>query len=248
MKSIASILLSTLVCVACGDDSGTGGNGGTGARGGAGGEGATGASGGNGSGGGGSAQGGGGSGQGGTATGGGSEGGGGASSAAPECTTDEDCYLSSDCCECAGRPNGEDPPGCAIDCFIDQCASASIDKARCAAGRRVTDASCDDSTVTCDIPTPQCGENQAPIVSGSCYAGGCLDVLECEVVTSCAVCAGVPGSACVRDVDFSTQTHCVDLAGCASADCACLGDSVCIGSFDLCNESVDGIDCSCPTC
>ena len=231
----------TLTLAACGDDTATGGSGGTGA----------GSTGGQAQGAGsqgGAAQGG--AAQGGAAQGGmGTGGGGGAPAPAPECTQDSDCFTNSDCCECAGHPNGEVPPACAIDCVIDTCAAKGIDAAVavCAAGRCVTEASCNDSVVTCDTPTPQCAAGESPIVVGSCYAGGCLPSLECRDVTSCASCSGA-GITCVVDAAFTQTSHCVDAQGCSPADCACLGESVCVGAFNVCSDVMGHIECACPAC
>ncbi len=237
-----------LALAACGDDTGPGGSGATGG----------GPAGGGGASGGGGSVANGGAGPGGAPAGGGGEGGlaqggggtGGGAQAAPECTDDTDCYLSNNCCECAGRPVGEDAPECAILCIQDMCPALGIDgDAVCRAGRCVTPASCDESTVTCDIPTPVCPAGQLPMVEGDCYTTTCLPALECEEVTSCASCAELTGAACVHNVTQLQSFHCVDRASpCADADCACLGPSVCIEPFDTCAETVEGLDCSCPAC
>ncbi|MFO0547499.1 MAG: hypothetical protein U0271_03870 [Polyangiaceae bacterium] len=260
LRSLCFGMLSTLAVtslMACGDDTGAGGSGasaGSSQGGSSQGGSSQGGSSQGGSSQGGSSQGGssqGGSSQGGSSQGGSSQGGAGGSAPAPapECMQDSDCFTNSDCCECAAHPNGEEPAACAIDCIIDTCAAKGIDTttAVCAAGRCVTTASCNDAVVTCDIPTPQCGAGESPIVVGSCYAGGCLPTLECRDVTSCASCTG-PGDTCVIDAAHLQTIHCVDAQGCNPADCACLGDSVCIGSFNSCNDAVDHIECGCPTC
>lgn len=255
MRRTTLLALACSLWIACGDDTGPGGSGGSGAAG------AGGASGGGGStanggagpggapaGGGGASSGGGG--EGGLAQGGGGAGTGGGAQAAPECTEDADCYLSNDCCECAGRPVGQLAPDCAQQCLQDTCPALGIDgEARCVAGRCVAPASCDESTVLCDIPTPQCPMGQLPIVDGDCYAGGCLPALECEEVTSCASCSALTGATCVHNVTQLQSFHCVDRASpCSEASCDCLGPSVCIEPFDACSETADGLDCSCPVC
>lgn len=225
---------SLALLVACGDDTTSTGGGGS-------------SSGGNGTGA--SSTGGGGAAQGGATQGGGGAGSGGGTVPAPECTQDSDCFVNSDCCECAGHPNGETPPACALDCAIDTCSAKGIDANAplCAAGRCVTGASCDESTVTCDIPTPQCSAGESPIVAGACYAGGCLPTRECRDVTSCASCTEA-GTTCVVDSAFAQTSHCVDAQGCDPADCACLGESVCVGSFNACNDVAGHIECGCPAC
>ena len=87
------------------------------------------------------------------------------------------------------------------------------------------------------------------MIAGVCYTGQCQKVLECESVTDCAACTGAPKPACVQESAQLSTTHCVDVAApCAAATCACLGPSVCVGSFDLCAEATDHLSCECPTC
>ncbi len=187
---------------------------------------------------------------------GGAGGEGGAGGAAPdpmaECTEDADCFLSSDCCECAGRPVGENPPNCAIDCLIDQCASLGAGQvlepaASCQAGRCVTTFSCDEAPVTCDAPTPVCPAGAQPIVVNTCYTGGCMPALECLAVTDCAACTA-EGAGCVINSAFQQVEHCVDLQGCPEGDCACSGATVCLDPFTACNEIDGNISCGCPSC
>lgn len=265
--SLSLFCLSIATLVACGDDgagaAGAGGEAGAGAQAGSGGTaqggggagGSGGAQGGGGAGGTGGAQGGGGSGgmgTGGTGAGGvgaGGTGGSGGASPAAECTQDSDCYTNSDCCECAAHPVGELPQACAIDCLIDTCASKGVDatSAVCAAGQCVTVANCDESTVKCDVPTPQCPLGEVPIVKGTCYPGGCMPATQCAEVTSCDSCDQA-GVACVHNVSQLPQTHCVDAQGCDPADCDCLGNAACVGSFSICNDAAVGIECVCPVC
>lgn len=243
----------TVALAACGDDSAPGGSGGGGSP----------PQGGDNPGGqpegagnpGGAPQGGnGGAPQGGAPQGGAPEGGAGGSApnAMAECVEDADCYLSSDCCECAGRPVGENAPACAIDCIIDQCTSLGAGQvlepaASCQAGRCVTTLSCDSVTVTCDAPTPVCAPGTLPIVDENCWSGSCLPALECLAVTSCDECTGA-GVECVVNSAFQQVEHCVDSQGCPDSDCACLGASVCLDPFTACNELDGNISCGCPTC
>jgi hypothetical protein len=247
--------VATLACVvvACGDDGAPTGSGGGTTTSSGGGEGGTTTTATGGAGQGGGAQGGGAQGggaQGGASTGGAGQGGG--DVGAPECTQDADCTLSSNCCECAGRPNGEMPPTCTANCLIDECASfglAPTAKAECRAGRCVAPISCDEGSVVCASPSPVCGDGLAPIIVGGCYQGGCLPVLECDRVTDCAECDGAPKPACVVEASQMPTTHCVDVPSeCATVDCSCVGPSVCVGSFDVCNEQAGTITCDCPTC
>jgi len=254
----ALVLVSPFLLIACGDDTGLGGSGGTVATGGGGST----AQGGGGSvsngGGGASSDGGGGAssdgGGGGVSNGGGGAGQGGgtggAAAATPECEQDADCYLSDDCCECAGRPLGEVAPTCAQLCIQDTCPALGISgEASCVAGRCVAPANCDESVVTCDIPTPNCEPGSVPIVEGTCYTNTCLPALECTEVTGCASCPVSADVTCVENISQLPSFHCVDIPDpCDAADCACLGPSVCLAPFDSCAEVASGLDCSCPAC
>jgi hypothetical protein len=253
LSSIARglVVLGALALVACGDD-GAGASGGGGDDPGTGGTGAgpTGGAPQGGAGGTGGAQGGGGAGGvGGTGGAQGGGGSGGATMAGPECAEDADCVISNDCCECAGRPMGQRAPECPIDCLIDTCTSLGLAEAKptCVAGRCVVDASCNDATVTCDAPVPDCAPGSSPIVSNACYTGQCLTTIECEDVTSCGVCEGADVT-CVVNSAFTPSYHCVDTQGCSPADCECLGTSVCVGAFDACSEVMGHIECQCPAC
>jgi hypothetical protein len=171
---------------------------------------------------------------------------------AAECTEDADCFLSSDCCECAGRPVGEAVPNCAKDCLIDQCTSLGAGQpqapaASCQAGRCVTTFSCDAAPVVCLVVPPDCAEGSQPIVVNNCYSGGCMPALECQAVTDCAACTG-DGVGCVVYSAFQQVEHCVTLQGCPEADCECSAASVCVDPFNACNEVDGNISCGCPTC
>jgi hypothetical protein len=250
------VLLGVGCIAGCGDDDGSGGSGGettststttstttTGSTGGGGS--GIGGDGGNGQGGDGTG-GDGGDGQGGDGTGGN------AGAAQAECTEDADCYVNNDCCECAGRPNGQAAPACNIECLIDTCNSIGLGgnpMPSCQAGRCVTAASCDAAPVTCDAPVPACAPGQSPIVIGNCYNGSCLDSLECASVTSCTDCDGLIDATCVVNSAFTQSFHCATVADpCGSASCACLGPSVCVEPFTACNEVAGHIECGCPTC
>lgn len=185
----------------------------------------------------------------------GGEGGGGAApSAEPECELDTDCYLSNDCCECAGRPNGEAAPVCAQLCIQDACQVFDLPldaKPICRAGRCVAPTDCDQSVVLCDQIPPTCPAGSQPVVdeANGCWQGGCQAVTECRSVTDCTACDGVANTVCVTHQAQLSEAYCVDVASpCGSASCECLGPSVCTGSFDLCSAMGDAITCECPTC
>lgn len=256
---VTSIALA-LSLAACGDD-GTGGSGGSGAAGaggsgasgagaaGAGGSGGEGATGGTGGSGGEGAAGG----AGGAGAAGGSGGEGGGVEALPECTEDAHCQLVNDCCQCAGLPTGETPAECNVACLQPKCSEIAgglvgggeATVARCVAGQCVTSISCNDLQTVCLAAPPECPAGEQAAVVDGCW-GGCLPDRECAEVGSCAECTG--GLACVEYQSQMSTTHCVDPGPCATADCACLGESACQEPFGICSDTADGIGCECPTC
>ncbi len=44
----------------------------------------------------------------------------------PECTSDKDCKIFTDCCACEAVPNGEMPPTCDVACKQSQCSSLGL--------------------------------------------------------------------------------------------------------------------------
>lgn len=180
--------------------------------------------------------------------------GGGLPSAEPECADDSDCYLSNDCCECAGRPNGEPAPVCAQLCVQDACQAFELPldaKPICRAGRCVAPTDCDQSVVLCDQIPPVCPAGTQPVVdeANGCWQGGCQAVTECRRVTDCTACDGLADTVCVTHQAQLSEAYCVDVAApCDDASCACLGPSVCTGSFDLCSEASGALTCECPSC
>lgn len=214
-----------------------GGTGGVGANGGTGGSGGLGGFGGSG-------------GLGGSGGSGGVGGGGGGGSASPQCTTDRDCVLQSDCCTCnafGAAVSFRPIPACPIDCLVDTCTSLGVERAACTAGRCVLDVSCDENEAQCDGLPPQCALGQAPIVS-ACY-GQCIEARLCREVTNCDVCTR--DQVCVSHVSRGGSTHhCVPRpVECGNgATCECMGDSVCTGAFNACSDTNGAISCACPTC
>ncbi len=247
------VLTAALAIAGCGgENSGSTGGGGT-STGGTG----TGATGGTGTGG---------TGTGGTSTGGTSTGGstggtstggttssGGSGGAAPQCTTDASkCQLVNDCCNCLAIGPGEPAPTCNIpECFVDTCTGLGLQNpvnAQCAAGQCVAGFVCDTSKALCNSLPPNCPAGTVPTVSGACW-GGCVAPTECLSVDSCDACKG--GLVCVQDETMLGPVyHCVaappECSG--AATCACMGASVCAGTYHVCNESAAGLTCSCPEC
>ena len=182
---------------------------------------------------------------------------GGASGSEPDCTRDSDCHLLNDCCTCAALgPRQEPPPTCGLVCLQSKCSAQSLppNAVACVAGRCVAGFNCDDSEVTCRVATPICPDGQVPGVNadGTCYTGGCVPTTQCRSVASCNVCGS--SQACVTNQSRGrNEHHCVTVpAGCSSANCSCLGDSVCLSPYSSCDNNssggVKGVTCGCPTC
>jgi hypothetical protein len=102
--------------------------------------------------------------------------------------------------------------------------------------------------VTCTTAPPPCAVGSLPLISGNCYAGGCLPASQCSDVGSCDSCASA-GLVCVTDeVLGGPSHHCVTVPAACSADptCACLG--VCSGAFQCADPQSTSPLCQCPTC
>ncbi|NUP05214.1 MAG: hypothetical protein HOW73_04040 [Polyangiaceae bacterium] len=157
--------------------------------------------------------------------------------------------MSDNCCECAGRPVGQQAPQCDDICLVNQCTSLAVTgSAKCVAGRCVAPANCDEAEVKCLVDPPVCAPGTAPIVAGACYSGGCMPVTECTAVTECADCVG-DDVTCVQHSAMQSTRHCVDIASpCSEADCGCLGPSVCTDPYTACSETDTGLNCACPVC
>ena len=161
-----------------------------------------------------------------------------------------ECQLENSCCNCQGLPVSETPRDCNVDCLVPLCEAyvPSPVQAECRAGRCVTNVDCDPSEVICLQPEPQCPAGQTASVAGGCW-GPCIPSTECLQVGGCEQCGD--DQACVAEVaQLGPVYHCVELPDSCNgtADCACLGDSVCVGSFNLCSDSANGIECHCPAC
>jgi len=167
---------------------------------------------------------------------------------APQCESDQDCVLQSDCCNCGvGVADGRPIPACTLACFVDMCTSMGIERATCSAGRCVLDVSCNENEALCDRLPPQCALGEAPIVDG-CY-GQCIEAGLCREVTGCDACTR--DQVCVSQLSRGGSTHhCVPRpADCTNgATCECMGGGVCTGIFNSCNDSDGFISCLCPTC
>ncbi len=171
----------------------------------------------------------------------------GAATAKAECEKDEDCFLQADCCACAGVPSPG--PACALACALDRCAPLQL-KAKCAAGRCVTSANCDESQVQCKAAAPDCEKGKTPTVDPAtgCW-GPCIAVEECASVPDCKRCDDA-GQLCVSySSKIQQPPHCVPLPKpCDKPSCECVGPSVCDGVFSVCNADDTHLSCQCPTC
>jgi hypothetical protein len=171
--------------------------------------------------------------------------------AEPECETAAECELVNSCCDCLGKPIDEGYDCPLQECFATQCSfyNPMPIEAECRVGRCVTNVDCDHTQVFCLSEPPACPDGFTPTVVNGCW-GGCLPATECAQVGHCGQCA--PGQACVAE---ATQVgpiyHCVDVPESCDGDtsCACLGESVCVGVFNLCSDAAAGhLECHCPTC
>jgi hypothetical protein len=109
--------------------------------------------------------------------------------------------------------------------------------------------SCDPALVTCKKAPPVCPAGQVPAVSNDCWAS-CVPANDCAYVPDCTKCAS-KGEVCVTESTKGGQVHhCVVVPPACEGKptCACMGDSVCLGAFDVCNDGSEGITCGCTVC
>ncbi|MBK9266428.1 MAG: hypothetical protein IPM54_42405 [Polyangiaceae bacterium] len=157
-----------------------------------------------------------------------------------------------DCCTCAGIPVGSPAPSCPIsECFAPACDASGLSAAAplCRAGRCVIDADCNHDNALCDSLPPACPPGQTAHVNGPCW-GGCVAVAECREVGACSQCT--KDQACIENVAFVVERHCVDVpAACGGQiDCSCVGASSCISPYGVCTDPPDPavLSCECPNC
>ena len=94
-----------------------------------------------------------------------------------------------------------------------------------------------------------CPPGQVPGVVNTCWAS-CVPANDCAYVSDCSKCAP-KGEVCVTESTKAGQVHhCVVVPPACNGKptCECMGDSVCIGLFDVCNDEPTGIGCGCTTC
>jgi hypothetical protein len=171
----------------------------------------------------------------------------------PECTSEKDCKIFTDCCQCEAVPNGETPASCHSVCKQNQCAALGLTapQATCIAGRCVVGFECDSSKVFCKSVPPACPPGQVALVNGACWQGGCVPATECASVKDCSACTGELVCAEFPQRGGSTA-HCYDVPQSCNGNygCSCAGAAVCSGPGLSCVDlsGLKGIACDCPAC
>jgi len=171
----------------------------------------------------------------------------------PECYSEKDCKIFTDCCACEGVPNAETPASCRVACKQNQCAALGLaaPQAACIAGRCVVGFDCDSSKVLCKSVPPQCPAGQVPLVNSGCWQGTCVAANECASVKDCSACTG--GLICAEFIQRGgPAVHCYDVPKECNGNygCSCAGAGVCSGPGLTCGDlsGLMGIACSCPAC
>jgi hypothetical protein len=149
---------------------------------------------------------------------------------------------------------GEVAPDCPLLCLIDTCTSVGFPfnhKASCIAGHCTVGFDCDPSTVTCKALPPVCDPGMSNSVFDHCW-GPCVPSSDCSAVPSCKDCDPSHYVCVSNDAQMSSH-HCVEVPDPCDTDrsCQCMGDSVCVGIFDVCVDGTAGgneIHCACPAC
>jgi hypothetical protein len=92
-----------------------------------------------------------------------------------QCSTDADCRLWSDCCGCFILEPGEQADPCPDVCDQDVCAVLGISEqdVACHSGHCGIVSTCNVEEVTCDVPPPDCAEDELPSVVNGCW-GPCV--------------------------------------------------------------------------
>lgn len=173
---------------------------------------------------------------------GGSAGGG----AEPECSSDDDCRLFSDCCTCAAYPaSGEAPTVCPAVCARGPCLEYEVERALCLAGRCTvaTPHSCSPLPVQCEGLPPECPAGTLPSVEGMCWTGDCIPSEFCGTRPDCSSCAA--NEVCFRGFNdaFGTPYYCMPrpVTCTDQATCDCAGQLCEALGFLRCTDADDGI-------
>jgi hypothetical protein len=164
----------------------------------------------------------------------------------PECTFDSDCTLVNDCCTCQGISANESIPDCpSMECFAPACNAIGLatPMAVCRAGQCVVNGDCNQDHALCNAPPPVCSPGQTPLVVNNCW-GGCVNVVECQAVGSCAQCGA--DQACVTaNTMMVPAQHCVNAPdSCMNQiSCACMGEMVCGFATSCLETSATELQC-----
>jgi len=135
---------------------------------------------------------------------------------------------------------------------VNKCEALGVTMPVCRFGTCATDrVKCDDSTVVCDAPVPNCGPSALPVVTkdGTCYTGECAPPTLCDVVPDCTYCL-IPEWTCVSKVAFVTTKVCEPIpAVCeGTVSCECASADLCDDVFSQCSETPGGVTCTCLDC
>jgi hypothetical protein len=197
---------------------------------------------------------------GGSATGGSSSGGSGGSLATAQCTTDAQCTLHSDCCNCLALAPGEQAPSCNVTSCQSGgvCAELGITQADAACVAGVCNAGIDCNPVDVDAldclaVEPSCATGQvASVIQATHCWGPCVLATECSEVEDCNDCDTATALCVSIDAQTSSTLHCVPVPAPCQSDrsCTCLGSAVCLAPTNLCTHfaGTDSVDCTCPSC
>ncbi|MCA9693497.1 MAG: hypothetical protein R3A51_08095 [Nannocystaceae bacterium] len=163
-----------------------------------------------------------------------------------ECEGADDCQLVNNCCECAAHPADDPIAPCDQNCFQPSCEAIGLFAAEAACRLGVCSiaaVSCDQGTVVCNVPPPDCGELIPSVVDG-CW-GGCVAPRFCDVLPSCSHALCGDGWMCVESQAGVFPPHCepapLDCEG--PPDCACATpefSEVCQGG---CSDDGDSLLC-----
>ena len=177
---------------------------------------------------------------------------GGSSGGHPECVTDADCQLFSDCCSCLSIPKDTIMVPCTpATCIATACTLTRIQASdvACIAGRCTFSRACKSAGGACPAapPTPVCPAGQALLFVGNCPGGGCAKVEDCSEVASCDVCTAA-GLSCATFETMPPSYHCVSTPhDCvANPTCACMG--ICSGGMSCDTPNSTKLTCQCPEC
>lgn len=160
-----------------------------------------------------------------------------------ECTSNPECPLHSDCCNCLALAPGEEPPACSLAiCEMKACESLGLELPRptfCLGGRCTIGINCSPSVVTCRAPTPECEPGDIPSVIDDCW-GPCVPAYECLSFVDCSNC----DPALYVCVEYRSRIimprRCVVIPPECESDrtCECLEEHMCLYPYDRCIDEL----------